>query len=218
MRAMRATQATTKVSHLLVTALDDHPGRNPNVMLEDDYRRLVRAIQRVGFLQPVLVRACASGRFTIVDGHHRIRAARELGLEKVPCVVAEIDDDVALALQIGMNKLRGSVDLGAAGEIVSTLAEAGWSVEDLQLSGYSDDELNELIKSARTSSEDVMESADASLPDEDPQADILSFGAFDVLQCAKAHRDRGRGIAIIERVGGVGAGFGRGVAQHLRAV
>ena len=60
--------------------------------------------------------------------------------------------------------------------------------------------------------------APESLPDEDPQADILSFGAFDILQCAKAHRDRGRGITIIERVGGVGASFGRGVAQHLRTV
>ena len=60
--------------------------------------------------------------------------------------------------------------------------------------------------------------AGAALPDENAQADILPLGPLDILERAQPHRDRGRGIAIIKRVGGVGACLGRGGAQHLRAV
>src|SRR3546814_20829280 len=60
--------------------------------------------------------------------------------------------------------------------------------------------------------------ARAALTDEDAQRDILPLGPLHILERAEPHRNRGGGIAIIKRVGGVGAGLGGGVAEHLRAV
>ena len=60
--------------------------------------------------------------------------------------------------------------------------------------------------------------ARAALADKDAQRNILPFGPLDILERAEPHGDRGRGVAIIERVGGIGASLGRGAAQHLRAV
>ena len=60
--------------------------------------------------------------------------------------------------------------------------------------------------------------AGAALADEDAQRNILPFRPFDILERAKTHRDRGGGVAIVKRVGGVGAGFDGGGAQHLRAI
>src|SRR3546814_5453944 len=60
--------------------------------------------------------------------------------------------------------------------------------------------------------------ARAALADEDAQRDILPLGPLHILERAEPHRNRGGGIAIIKCVGGVGAGLGGGVAEHLRAV
>src|SRR3546814_3120259 len=60
--------------------------------------------------------------------------------------------------------------------------------------------------------------ARAALADEDAQRNILPLGALDILELAEPHRHRGCGVAIIERVGGVGARLGRGVAEQLRTV
>ncbi len=54
----------------------------------------------------------------------------------------------------------------------------------------------------------------AALPDEDSEADLLALRTHNIFQLAQAHLHRGRGVADIKRVGGVGAGLARGVAQR----
>lgn len=121
------------------------PAHNPNVMREDDFARLRTNIQREGFLQPILVRRVPGGDpplWDVIDGAHRLRAAVEIGLRDVPCVVlpADYPDDKARLLQIGMNRLRGQLDLT---EVAGVLAELDGA--DLALSGFSDSEIAGLL-------------------------------------------------------------------------
>lgn len=149
---------TRKVNHTTV-ALDTlvEDPNNPNHMTEDQLALLARAIQTAGFLQPVLIRASAEGgTFRIIDGHHRARAARVAGLVEVPCVVIDSDDDEAAILQIGMNRLRGELDLAEVSKVITDLVGSGWTIPDLTLTGFTDDELDALCRAAQPDEEDVL--------------------------------------------------------------
>jgi ParB/RepB/Spo0J family partition protein len=160
-------------------ALDrlDPRKRNPNRMSASGYAALVESIRTRGFLQPILVRpiyAPADG-FEIVDGAHRWRAAGEVGFDDVPCVVLEEGDnaeEIAAALQIGMNRLRGELDLTEVGEVLAELAKKGWGPEELAITGFDSSEIDELI--ASVSGEDtrsILAGSDAELPGEDEKPD-----------------------------------------------
>ena len=128
----------------------DPAPNNPNVMEPERYAALVEAIRRFGFLQPVLVRPHPDDarRFIACDGHHRVRAAMEVGLASIPVVVAgNITQEEADALQIAMNRLRGELDLSATATILDSLRAAGWGASDLGVLGFSLEEVSDLLAS-----------------------------------------------------------------------
>ena len=75
-------------------------------MPRDKYHKLARALRERGFLSPILVRP-RGDQFEIIDGEHRHRLARELGLKKTPCLVADLDDREARIKTLQLNGLRG---------------------------------------------------------------------------------------------------------------
>jgi len=85
---------------------------NPNRMTEEEFQGLVDSVKNAGFLpsNPIIVRSNGNGTYEIVDGEHRWRAARELGLEKVPCDIREMDDLEADRHRVILNKDRGALD------------------------------------------------------------------------------------------------------------
>jgi len=161
----------THVVDVRLDTIDEAPD-NPNVMEPEMYVRLVEAIRRFGFLQPVLLKETENDRFEIVDGHHRIRAARELEYEFVSAVVVDQEDDahaLAEVLRVGMNKLRGELDLSGVGRILADLEKNGWAMDDLVLSGFNESEINDLIDTVtRDPGEDLSGMGGAPPPDLDP--------------------------------------------------
>jgi ParB-like chromosome segregation protein Spo0J len=118
------------------------------------FERLVKAVKKVGFLQPIVVRPVDDNYYEIVDGVHRARAAGMAGMTKVPCVV--IDDctaDSAIAVQIGMNRMRGELDLSRVADGLVELLAAGWPVGDLLVTGFGEAEIADLL--AATKAEEV---------------------------------------------------------------
>jgi ParB/RepB/Spo0J family partition protein len=120
---------------------------NPNVMDDIQLDALARSMEQLGFLQPVLVRPRAAGGFEIIDGAHRARAARKLGLTEVPAVQTMKTDAETRVLQIGMNKMRGELDLGSVAQQLSELSGEGWDLSEIALTGFSEDEVAALLRS-----------------------------------------------------------------------
>src|ERR1700736_6298990 len=59
---------------------------------ETHVKRLVDSVERVGFLAPlVVVERDDGGGYLVIDGQHRLLAARELGLRRLPAVIAPHD-------------------------------------------------------------------------------------------------------------------------------
>ncbi|MDA8393410.1 MAG: ParB/RepB/Spo0J family partition protein [Actinomycetota bacterium] len=71
---------------------------------------LVDSVAAVGVLQPILVRGLPSGRFQLIAGERRWRAARKIGLLTVPALVQQVDDVTSLQQAVVENLHR--VDLG----------------------------------------------------------------------------------------------------------
>lgn len=121
---------------------------NPNSMPEHEYLALIEATRRFGFLQPVAVRPRPDGTFETLDGHHRIRAAVELGMTEVPCVVrANTNDTEAVLIRVGMNKIRGEQDLTKVGQEMARVVGTGIDVSELTVTGFTDSEVADLLRS-----------------------------------------------------------------------
>ena len=95
-----------KVHHLPVDALD--PGQyQPRQRIDQTaLAELAESIRAQGILQPLIVRAQSPGRFEIIAGERRWRAAQMAGLDKVPAIIREISDQTAIAFGLIENIQR----------------------------------------------------------------------------------------------------------------
>lgn len=120
---------------LPLSVLDPCPEEeNPNVMTVEETEALRLAIQRFGFRQPISVASPSKGRYAIIDGVHRVEAARALGMTEVPCDIIEevLGRDEVIARRLSMNRNRGRIDLGIASMILHELRfDHSWSEADL---------------------------------------------------------------------------------------
>lgn len=130
---------------------------NPNSMDDTRYAALVALIRRFGFLEPCLVRPIgredpeygAPYLYEMVQGHHRLKAMVEIGYTEIPCIVRELGDDAARALQLGMNRVRGELDLGAVARDLELLTQDSWGPDELGMLGFDASELDTLLAFAR---------------------------------------------------------------------
>lgn len=145
-----------EMKDLALSDLAEDPN-NPNHMSAEQLDLLTRAVREQGFLQPVLVRPDSIGGYVLIDGHHRARAAQEVGMSKVPAIIVHVDESQASLLKIGMNKLRGELDLGEVATILTNLHDQGWDMASLALSGFNESELDSLFASAQPEdTEDIL--------------------------------------------------------------
>jgi ParB family chromosome partitioning protein len=71
-----------------------------------DLDELTKSIQAKGVLEPILVRPMDSGRFRIIAGERRFRAALEAGLSEVPCIEMDVPDNEVLEIALIENLHR----------------------------------------------------------------------------------------------------------------
>jgi ParB family chromosome partitioning protein len=75
-------------------------------MDEGALNELAASIKSQGVMQPVLVRPVDGGRYEIIAGERRFRAAQIAGLEEIPVLVREVDDQAAAAMALIENIQR----------------------------------------------------------------------------------------------------------------
>jgi 16S rRNA G966 N2-methylase RsmD len=124
--------------------------------------RLMRGIEAFGLVDPIIVNQ-ATGN--IVGGHQRVEAAKRLKLAQVPVVHVSLDRDQEKALNLALNKISGEWDLDALRDILGDLSGEGF---DLDLTGFSADEVADLLAGDEVNGDDERELGD---PDEVPEVD-----------------------------------------------
>lgn len=71
---------------------------------------LAMSIEKVGLLQPIIVRTNSSDNFEVVAGSRRLNACKSLGWRKIPCHVVELDDKTAFEVSIIENIQRHNLN------------------------------------------------------------------------------------------------------------
>ncbi|MEO3387157.1 ParB/RepB/Spo0J family partition protein [Mesorhizobium sp. CAU 1741] len=85
--------------------------RNPRRSFgEAELADLTQSIREHGIVQPVVVRSSNGGRYEIIAGERRWRAAQKAGLTELPVIIREVDDRVALELAIIENVQRADLN------------------------------------------------------------------------------------------------------------
>lgn len=75
-------------------------------MDKEPLAELAESIKTRGVMQPILVRQISGGNYEIIAGERRWRAAQVAGLQEVPALIQEVDDDAALAMSLIENIQR----------------------------------------------------------------------------------------------------------------
>jgi ParB family chromosome partitioning protein len=76
------------------------------IMADEPLKELADSIRERGVMQPLLVREIDNGRYEIIAGERRFRAATLAGLDKVPVRILEVDDQAAAAISLIENMQR----------------------------------------------------------------------------------------------------------------
>ncbi len=97
------------VRYLPVSSVEANPFQPRQVFSEADLEDLASSLREHGVLQPVLVRPLAGNRFQLIAGERRWRASMRAGLESIPAIVREVDDQTALELAIIENVQRHDI-------------------------------------------------------------------------------------------------------------
>lgn len=81
----------------------DHPFR---VVDDEAMQRTVESISQFGVLAPAIARPRPEGGYEIISGHRRLHASQLLGLETMPVLVRQMDDDTAIITMVDSNLQR----------------------------------------------------------------------------------------------------------------
>ena len=150
-RSGSAADAAAKEQRTEMSLSDLHPFEgHPFKVLDDELmEQTVESIKQIGVVSPLIVRPDPEGGFEILSGYRRLHAAQLAGLETVPVIVKEMDDDAAIIFMVDSNlqrenilpserafsykmKLEAMKHQGQRGDLTSDqLGQKSWAVNQL---------------------------------------------------------------------------------------
>ncbi len=110
--------------------IDPNPDQPRHTFSEESIQQLAQSIRDQGVLQPILVTPTKDGRYRIVAGERRWRAARAAELTTVPCIVREMDVVTQMEIALIENIQREDLNpIEAAMGIQSLMKQCGYTQE-----------------------------------------------------------------------------------------
>ena len=164
--SVKPTQLTVSISDIEETSSDE----NPNLLSDQDFAGLCAAVSKLDFAQAVTLRQRPGQQFDVVDGNHRLRAARVAGLTELPALVypESMTDAQLRALRLALNRWRGDPRPDVVAADLKFLHSEGWDRAELYAaSGWDRSELDLLLGDGVSGGEGGAGDLASSLPDPD---------------------------------------------------
>lgn len=117
---------------------------------DEEYQKIKKSITEFGYVAPVIV----NSNMTVIGGHQRLKILKELGYIDVECVIVDLDSNKEKALNIALNKISGDWDNDKLEELLSELKQTDI---DMDVTGFSFDEVENILKETLGSKEDEFE-------------------------------------------------------------
>jgi len=109
---------------------------NPRKISKKELQKLVESIKTYGLVQPIVV----NKNYTIIGGHQRVEACRQIGITEVDVYVLDLNDEAERILNLALNRISGEWDESALYDLLNGLAEKN----RLALTGFDQKELEKL--------------------------------------------------------------------------
>ncbi len=159
------------------------------------YEKIKNSVGRYGIVVPIIVN---KNGWRIISGHQRYKILKEQGVTETEVVIVDLDEEKEKLLNLALNKIRGQWDIPKLSELLKEFDD-----EQLEVSGFSVDEIEALTAEYEDAIEKTLEEAEVEDENEDtpktneggqeaPQGEVLVYLSFekkdDALEWLKAHR------------------------------
>lgn len=106
---MSTKQEKEIIVAIRIDQIQPFPNHPFQVNEDEAMERLKESIAENGVLMPAIVRQMPEGSFQMVSGHRRMAACKALGIEKIPAIVRNMDDDLATVTMVDANSQREQI-------------------------------------------------------------------------------------------------------------
>lgn len=110
---------------------------NPRTISEKELTNLKKSLEKFGFIQPVVI----NKDFTVISGHQRIRAWKEMGNKEVPTLQVNITKNEEKALNLAMNRISGEWDVEKLYGVMNDLR----ITTELEFTGFDEKEVSKIL-------------------------------------------------------------------------
>ena len=114
---------------------------------DEEYIKIKNSILEFGYVAPIIV----NFDMTVIGGHQRLKVLKELGYNEIQCIIVDLDKNKEKALNLALNKISGEWDDEKLEQILAELRETDI---DMNITGFSNDEIDDILKDAIGSNED----------------------------------------------------------------
>ena len=132
-----------KVKEYITTSLIEAE-YNPRKLSKKAEQQLTDSLKRFGFVDPIIINVNAERQNIVIGGHQRLKIAKKLGFEKVPCVELDLSLEKEKELNIRLNKNSGAFDDEVLKEYFNAEDLSAWGFDDKEIQFFNvDDDQNE---------------------------------------------------------------------------
>ena len=105
----RQSPAAEEIQQIPLSELHPFEGHPFKILDDEAMAQTVESVQQIGVVVPLIARPDPDGGYEIIAGHRRHHAAGLVGLESVPVIVREMDDDAAVIFMVDSNLQRENI-------------------------------------------------------------------------------------------------------------
>ncbi len=116
---------------------------NPRQLKKEQYQNIKDSLQRFGFVDPVIINKNKDRKNIVIGGHQRIKVAKDLKYNEIPCVELDLTLDKEKELNIRLNKNVGEWDYDILADLFDFDDLLDWGFKEEELVGFSAEEEKE---------------------------------------------------------------------------
>lgn len=141
---------------------------NPRKISEKDLASLKKSLEKFGFIQPVVI----NKDFTVISGHQRIKAWKELGHDDVPTIQLSVSKNEEKALNLAMNKIGGEWDIDKLYTVMNDLR----ITDELEFTGFDEKEVSKILDQFMEDDEETVDEILEKIPAKAKKGEIYQLG------------------------------------------
>ncbi|MBQ9743948.1 MAG: ParB/RepB/Spo0J family partition protein [Clostridia bacterium] len=111
-----------QVHSIEVSKISPNPNQPRRIFTDDAIIKLADSIRQYGMIQPITVRKIGDG-YEIISGERRLRAAKELRMDRVPCIIMNINEEKSAEISIIENLIREDLNIFEQAQAIETLID-----------------------------------------------------------------------------------------------